>query len=131
MNTVVVVFSGEYDLEFKEQFRAELTQLAGVPNVILDCSDVTYLDSTILTELIRLHRLRAENRYERETIVLSRKHLVKLFDLLDLKKVFRLVDRVDDAFGDDGERERAEIRHAFHGRVSPDLLWNDDGEQSG
>jgi hypothetical protein len=89
------------------------------------------LDSTILTELIRLHRLRAENRYERETIVLGRKHLVKLFDLLDLKKVFRLLDRVEDAFGDGGERDGAEVRHAFRGRVSPDLLWNDDREQAG
>jgi anti-anti-sigma factor len=118
VSTVVLIFVGEYDLACKGQLRAELERLADITNVVLDFSGVTYMDSTTLTELIRLHRLRAENLHERETIVLKHKHIKKLFDMLELKKVFRLVDNLDEAVGDPASN--ADVRYAFTGRVSPE-----------
>jgi anti-anti-sigma factor len=129
VNSVVVVLAGEYDVALKQQLRADLDRLVDVPNVILDCSAVTYVDSTIIAELISLHRLRAENRYERETIVLNHRHVVKLFDLLDLKKVFRIVDRLDDEHREGCEN--AEVHYAVRGRASPDFLSSDGQDRTG
>jgi STAS domain len=41
-----VVFAGEYDLAVKEQLREELDRLVDEPAVVLDFSDVSYIDST-------------------------------------------------------------------------------------
>ncbi len=110
METVVVVFAGEYDVASKERLRAELERLVSVQDLILDFRDVTYIDSIAVTELVRMHKLRAENLFERETIVTSG-FVRRLFDLLELKKVFRLVDTVDEAL----VGPRANVRYAFKG----------------
>ncbi len=95
MQTVVVSFSGGYDVAGKERLRTELDRLVSVPRLVLDLSDVTYMDSTAVTELIRMHRRRSENRFPRETIVLKSGNIEKLFDLLQLRKVFEIVASVD------------------------------------
>jgi anti-anti-sigma factor len=102
METVVMVFAGEYDLTSKEQLRTTLARLSTMPRVVLDFSDVTYLDSTVITELIRMRKLRAASGFERETIVFQHPPLKRLFDILDMGKVFRLVGTLDDAVEKNG-----------------------------
>lgn len=58
MATVVKVFAGEYDLTHQAQLRAEFDALYAENSLVLDMSAVTYLDSTFIGELIRLHNLR-------------------------------------------------------------------------
>jgi anti-anti-sigma factor len=111
METVVMVFAGEYDLVSKRQLRAILATLCGVPRVVLDLSGVTYLDSTVITELIRIHQLRAASGLERETLVFQRPSLQKIFDILDIGKVFRLVGTLDEAVEKDGAPVK--VQYAF------------------
>lgn len=110
MDRVRMVFVGKYDVGGKEQLRADLDRIAGLPAVVLDLSSVTYIDSTVITELMRLHNLRAESRLEPETIIVGGGHLKRLFDLLQLDKVFRLVDSANDLVWDP-ESER--VHYAF------------------
>lgn len=112
MKTAVVVFAGEYDLACKEQLRAELDRLVPVPNLVLDFSEVTYVDSTVLTELIRLHKLRAENHSGSETVVAHAGNLQKLLRIVGLDKAFRLVGALDEAL-DKGAQ--VEVQYAFNG----------------
>lgn len=57
--TAVMVFSGEYDLASKDQVRSAFDAVLDAPRLALDFSDVTYIDSTIIHELIRVHNARA------------------------------------------------------------------------
>lgn len=97
MEARVVVFSGEYDIARIEQLREELDRLVAMERVILDFTDVTYIDSTTVGELVRLHKRRAENLFERETIVVSHRGVQKIFDVLELRKVFRIVATLEEA----------------------------------
>jgi anti-anti-sigma regulatory factor len=87
--TTVVVCTGAYDIACRWQFRADLEPLAHVTNAILDFTDVTYVDSTIVGELIRLHRIRAEAGYDGETVAIHAPNIRKLFKLLQLNFVMK------------------------------------------
>lgn len=87
---VVALFAGEFDIARKDELRIELEQLASVPSVVLDFTDVTYIDSTCIGEVIRLHNLRAENQFERETVIVNNENLRRIFQLLELNKLFHI-----------------------------------------
>lgn len=116
MKTHVVVFSGEYDVACKEQLREELDRLVAFERVVLDFADVTYIDSTTVGELVRMHKRRAENLFERETIVVRNRGVQKVFDLLELRKVFQLVGTLEEAVEPSVEPT---VRRAFSGGGSP------------
>ena len=111
METVVMVFAGEYDLTSKEQLRTTLALLGTAQRVVLDFSDVTYLDSTVITELIRMRNLRAATGFQRETIVFQHPALKRVFDILEMGKLFRLVGTLDEAVDKDGAD--VTVRYAF------------------
>lgn len=111
--TMVMVFAGEYDIAGKERFRADLERLLEIPNVVLDLTDVTYADSTAITELLRLHNARKSKGHPTETLVVPGKNLQKVFELLDLRRVFRFVPSLDRAVPKSGEP--VAIEYAFPG----------------
>jgi anti-anti-sigma regulatory factor len=92
---VVMIFGGEYDLACKEHLRADLEPLTGVQDVVLDFTDVTYIDSTIIVELMRMHQQRVSKSYKRETIVVQNQNIKKLFTLLSLQDAFYFVPDLD------------------------------------
>jgi anti-anti-sigma regulatory factor len=92
-----MVFSGEYDVTCKEQWSEELDGLCREPNVIMDFSDVTYLDATCMTEVLRMHARRHDKGFDRETVILGRLPVRKLFALHKMQDVVRVVDSLDDA----------------------------------
>jgi anti-anti-sigma factor len=113
LRTLLIVFSGEYDVSCRKRWRDELERLSREPNVIIDFSDVTYLDATCMTELLRLHERRQANGFGRETVVLHRPLVRRLFELLQMQDVLRVVETVDEAVD---KKELAPIvRHAFAG----------------
>jgi len=98
---VVMIFSGEHDLACKEHLRSDLARLSEVTDAVLDFTDVTYVDSTILVELIRLHSRRSSAGRSPITIVVQQTHLKKLFALLSLESIFRFADSLDEAIQKD------------------------------
>lgn len=110
---VVMVFSGEYDLSSKEELRAAFTSLSCEPYVVLDFSAVTYMDSTVITELLRMHHLRLANGFDRATVVAHNRHLIKLVDVLQLGSIFRVVETLDEAVGKNGQKFLMRYASAF------------------
>lgn len=88
MRAALIVFSGEYDVSCRKQWRDELERLSCEANVIIDLSDVTYLDATCMTELLRLHERRHANGFGRETVVLNRPLVRRLLELWQMQGSF-------------------------------------------
>ncbi len=115
MRTALIVFSGEYDVSCRKQWRAELERLSCEPNVIMDFSNVSYLDATCVTELLRLHERRHANGFGRETVVMHRPLVRRLFELLQMQDVLRVVETVEEAV--DKKELPPVVRHAFEGAI--------------
>lgn len=101
--TIVMIFFGEYDLAVRDQLRADLARLADAPKVVLDLSEVTYLDAGTIAEFVRLHNVREAKHLERETIVLKKPYWLKIFGLLHLREAFRITETLEDAIRQSGE----------------------------
>jgi anti-anti-sigma factor len=102
MRTVVRVFSGEYDLTHKWDLRAEFDAVCLEPNLILDMRGVTYMDSTCVTELLRLNKCRGENGLGQVAIARSAFIVKRIFGILYFRTLFRLVDTLKEALPNDG-----------------------------
>ncbi len=89
---IVMILDGEYDLACKGHLRSDFQRLTNVQDVVVDFTDVTYIDSTAVVELLRMHRIRESKGYKRETIVVQNPNIKKLFTLLNLQQVFCLVN---------------------------------------
>jgi anti-anti-sigma regulatory factor len=109
----LTVFSGEYDVTCKRQWSEELDGLCSEPNVIMDFSEVSYLDATCITEILRMHARRHDKGFDRETVILGQPPVRKLFDLLKMNDVVRVVQCLDDATGP--QRFAPIVHHAFCG----------------
>ena len=108
--TTKLVFAGEYDLAVKEQLRQELDRLIDHPVVALDFTDLTYIDSTCVTELLRLRERRCRIGLPPPTILMKADHRVRrIFTILDLLSAFNFVEVL--------ECSEVEVRFAFPSRM--------------
>ena len=101
--TVVMVFSGEYDLSSQQQLRRAFDSLAPKGRAVLDFTRVTYIDSTVLSELVRLNTLRLEARLDAVTLVTSNSNIRRVLSLVHLTDVLRVVDSLDAAVSHNGK----------------------------
>ena len=112
--SIVIVFAGEYDLACKDQLRHELEPLESERSLVIDFSEVTYVDSTCITELLKMDSARKAKGYETAVIVIKRGNAVRrIFEIAELSTVFRIVDTLDEAVGKNGESST--VCHAFPG----------------
>ncbi len=92
----VAAFSGEIDFTARETFRTKLHALAEAETVIVDLSDVSYMDSTALAEILRLQRLRAGAARSAPRLVLGKK-IARLFEVAGLRSVLPSFTTLDEA----------------------------------
>jgi anti-anti-sigma factor len=116
MGTVVKVFSGEYDLSHKLSLRADFDSLCDKSTVILDMTAVSYLDSGVINEILRLHMLRIERHLSPLSIVRSSPNLKRLFAISFLNALFCIVDTLNEVLPKDGEP--VDIQYARSGNDS-------------
>lgn len=95
MVAVVVVFSGEYDLRNLRELRRDLSPLQREPDVVLDFTEVTFIDAASVKEFILLHEARAACGFPRETILVKPGSPIERVLLLALRldKLFTIVRR--------------------------------------
>lgn len=124
MRTALTVFSGEYDVTCKREWSEELEGLCDEPRVVIDFSDVTSLDATCVTEVLRMHARRHDKGFDRETVILGRMPVRRLFELHKLQDVLRVVDSLDDAI--EQPTSALVAHHAFLGTAG-DLNGNARG----
>jgi anti-anti-sigma factor len=100
----ILTFSGEYDLSCKEELRSRFDALHDEPDVVLDLSEITYLDSSFLSELVRLHHARARNGLGKETLVVPKDSVVeRIFSVVGMAPLFNVVHSVSDVDKVDGD----------------------------
>jgi anti-anti-sigma factor len=117
LDPTMVVFGGEYDVGSKASLRKLLDRIAEIPDLVLDFREVTFIDSTCVTELLRMHTLRITNSLPRETIVLGKTPIRRLFEVLDLYRVFNVVEDDGGVPHDVRALERIEFR--FRNQIKP------------
>ena len=113
MGPVLAVFAGEYNVGLKARLQRELGRLASKPSLVLDFSEVTYMDSTCIAELMRMEQRRGAAGFEATRIVMHAPVLLRIFTVLTLDRVFRVVPTMEAAL--DGYDGTVQVEYAFCG----------------
>lgn len=92
----VVAFAGDWDVASQKSLRRELKRLYDEPALVLDFSDVTYVDSSCLAELIIMERKRGEAGFTRATLIVRNTPVKKVLEVSGLAKLFRVAGSLDD-----------------------------------
>lgn len=87
----VISFSGDLDLNDRDRLVESLRPLAEVKAPLVDLSEVTYLDSTVLGCLIGLNK-RVRQRGNRLSIIVSEPRILKIFAMTKLNSVFDIFE---------------------------------------
>lgn len=85
-DTHVLVLRGEWEMANAEELRQHFASLGEHPTVVVDLRDVTYCDSTVLTEFVRFHR-RAAAANRRFEILIGASDVRRLFQITHLDKL--------------------------------------------
>ena len=96
----VVEVGGEIDVYTAPQLRERVVDLvaAGQVDLVLDLSDVEFLDSTGLGVLVgALNRVRANDGSL--ALILTQERILKIFEITGLRKVFPIYSTVAEAVG--------------------------------
>lgn len=109
----VVVFAGEYTLGSKEKLHRELGRLATKSRLVLDFSEVSYMDSTCVAELLRMEQQRSAAGFEAAYVVMQAPVLARIFSVLTIDRVFRVVRTLAEAI--DNDVEALQVEYAFCG----------------
>lgn len=101
MVAVVVVFSGEYDLRNLRELRRDLAALQRERDIVLDFTEVTFLDAVSVKEFLLLHEARAATGFPRETIIVKPGSAIeRVLSALRLENVFTIVRRDNESSTD-------------------------------
>ena len=68
---LIVALDGEWDVYRREELHAALLPAYDEPRVVLDLSAVSYADSTVLSELVRMRRHRLTQGLPSPSLVIS------------------------------------------------------------
>jgi len=128
--SAVFVLRGEYDVSHRWRLRAELEALADAPDLVLDMSAVTYMDSICIVELLRVWSLRKRKGLPAFSLVRGAPSLARSFALAGLESAFRIVDALDEVLAKDGRA--VDVRYATPGdesavKLSSVLAGGDSG----
>lgn len=88
---IVVAFSGELDIYAVEDVRAALAAIDGP--AIVDLTDVRFVDSSALTEFVRLRKRVGDH----VTLVVPSSNIRRALDIVGFDALFRIVQRLEDA----------------------------------
>jgi anti-anti-sigma factor len=83
----VVSFSGELDIWKESEVEARLSVLDGSAPIVIDLSDVRYLDSAFLSALVRLRRRLPNSTI---TLVVEAPSVRRIFELTEMHRLFTI-----------------------------------------
>lgn len=92
----IASFSGEIDFTSKQEFQEKLKTLDKPVTAIVDLTNVTYMDSTALSQLIWLHRRRVDAGRAAPRIVVGPK-VARLFRVSGLGEMLPLFETLTEA----------------------------------
>jgi anti-anti-sigma factor len=83
----VVSFNGELDIWKESEVEARLSVLDGSAPIVIDLSDVRYLDSAFLSALVRLRRRLPNSAI---TLVVEAPSVRRIFELTEMHRLFTI-----------------------------------------
>jgi anti-anti-sigma factor len=87
----VLQLSGELEIGRKQEIRDNLQLRGGEESVLVDCSNVTYADSTALAELLRF-RGEAERRNVPVAILIRSRQFARIVQYAGLGETFEIFE---------------------------------------
>lgn len=84
----VVSFNGELDIWKESEVESRLAVLDGSAPIVIDLSDVRYLDSAFLSALVRLRRRMPECSI---TLVVQTASVRRVLELTEMHRLFEIV----------------------------------------
>ena len=83
----VVSFNGELDIWKEIEVEKRLAAVDGSAPVVIDLSEVRYLDSAFVSALVRLRRRIPDTEI---TLVATSPSVLRIFELTEMKRLFRI-----------------------------------------
>jgi anti-anti-sigma factor len=83
----VVSFNGELDIWKESEVEARLSVLDGGAPIVIDLTDVRYLDSAFLSALVRLRRRLPSSAI---TLVVEAPSVRRIFELTEMHRLFTI-----------------------------------------
>jgi anti-anti-sigma factor len=82
-----IELEGEYDLSRKAELAALFASIGGDDPLIIDMAKVSYLDSTVLHELLQL---RSSHRERQITLAGVNSNVRRILDIVDFERLFQI-----------------------------------------
>lgn len=98
MDSTIVSLSGEFDINRQHELRKTLEPLYAQQYLILDLSQVQYVDSACLCEFMRMRSARSDAGARPACFVVDERRFGRLFRFLGLHEVFPVVHSLEEAF---------------------------------
>lgn len=97
----IIVLEGEMDGEHAIPLRNLVDNLVkdGTDKILLDCSDLTYMNSAGMRELIAIYKLIIQNNGSLKFVNLQ-DDIKELFNFTNLSNIFSIYDNLEQALGD-------------------------------
>ena len=92
----VVSFNGELDIWKEDEIEKRLSAVDGSAPVVVDLSEVRYLDSAFLSALVRLRRRLPDWPI---TLVAPTPSVRRVFELTEMHRLFKIVHSLSDESG--------------------------------
>ena len=93
---LVITLDGDWDIYRRAELEAALRPMLECPQVVLDCSAVTYADSTVLSVLATLRKERVARGYPACRVVPSAT-VSRLFEITQMSRLWPCYENVDAA----------------------------------
>lgn len=84
-----VDLQGDLDINSNKEFKEKVNSVQGVKKIIVNCENLSYIDSTGLGAFISIYKHIKEKR-EKLVITGLKPHIKKIFLITDLDKVFEI-----------------------------------------
>ncbi len=98
LNSTIIRLSGEYDISNADtHLLSELEVARTATHVVLDFSDVSYIDSSGITQLVRMHKQRDANGLAAAHLAALQPNVRYIFELVSLDRFLKVFDTVEDA----------------------------------
>ena len=98
MEPIIVSLSGEFGMDRQHELRGTLETYYQQPYLIVDLTEVQYIDSSCLCEFMRMRRARYDAGARPACFVVDEQRFGRLFRFLGLDEVFPVVHSLEEAF---------------------------------
>ncbi|EDP23989.1 STAS domain-containing protein [Parvimonas micra] len=84
-----VDLQGDLDINSNKEFKEKVNSVQGVKKIIVNCENLSYIDSTGLGAFISIYK-HIKEKGEKLVITGLKPHIKKIFLITDLDKVFKI-----------------------------------------